>query len=218
MLHGTAWPNGPRDMLDYLNCLASSGAGRSALGRAVQSLTYIERAGGVPPERQLSSRPIVKAAVEELVVVASTGGTRPIRKSPQVPVYFLAAFELEVWDASSPLYCKADVPVCTRYITFVCRRHMPFKNLCKVLALGAPSISPQLRPLCGVSFHMATWHRVVSPLWAQLSSPLQVALAREGLDTPSYCCSLFSGTGAEVSTLGLELGGKDSDGPILVRI
>ena len=52
MLSGTAWPRGPHDMLDYLNCLASSGAGGSALGRAVQALTFLERAGGVPQERE----------------------------------------------------------------------------------------------------------------------------------------------------------------------
>ena len=106
VLTGTAWPKGPHDVLDYLNCLASSGVGRSALGRAAQALTFLERAGGVQQERQLSQSPLVKAAVEELVVVASTGGTKPVRKSPQAAVFLMPSCDSMALDTACPLYWR----------------------------------------------------------------------------------------------------------------
>ena len=42
------WPRGVHDVVDYLMALAASGAGRSALERAIHAQSFTEKAGGVP--------------------------------------------------------------------------------------------------------------------------------------------------------------------------
>ena len=72
-------------MVSYMACVSSAESGRSALGRAVQALSFMERAGGVPIE-QFSLDPASKASFQELSVVTAAGATRPTKKAPRVPL------------------------------------------------------------------------------------------------------------------------------------
>ena len=100
------WPRGVHDVVDYLATLAASGVGRSAIGRAVQALNFMEKAGGLPEPRWLSQHPLVKATHNELLVTMASGATRATRKAPQMPCLLMLKFEGFVVDDSLQLYWR----------------------------------------------------------------------------------------------------------------
>ena len=100
------WPRGVHDVVDYLATLAASGVGRSAIGRAVQALNFMEKAGGLPEPRWLSQHPLVKATHNELLVTMASGATRATRKAPQMPCLLMMKFEGFVVDDSLQLYWR----------------------------------------------------------------------------------------------------------------
>ena len=54
VLSGMPWPASHTQFMDCLQCVAYSGAGRSALGRAVHALVFTERVGHLPSELRIS--------------------------------------------------------------------------------------------------------------------------------------------------------------------
>ena len=103
---GHTWPTSAREMVCYLKCVGATVNGRSALGRAIQALSFMERAGGVPLPQQISKDPAIKAAYQELSLVCAGGVTRPTKKAPQIPLYFMACFEDMVICEAQPLYWR----------------------------------------------------------------------------------------------------------------
>ena len=100
------WPRGVHDVVDYLSTLASSGVGRSAIGRAIQALNFMEKAGGVLESSWLSQHALVKATHSELLVSMASGATRVTRKAPQMPCLALMKFEAFVVDEDMLLYWR----------------------------------------------------------------------------------------------------------------
>ena len=49
------------------------------------------RVGGIPPQQQLSSHPLLKTALDELSLASSADISKPKRKAPQVPLFFIKA-------------------------------------------------------------------------------------------------------------------------------
>ena len=103
---GVPWPASVTHFLDYLQCVASSGAGTPALGRAVHDLAFMERAGNVPAEVRISENALVKAAVDEYGFQAASLGSRPTRQAPQVPLAVIAEFERVVVSRVHPTYVR----------------------------------------------------------------------------------------------------------------
>ena len=103
---GRTWPQSPADMLDYIATLVDAGAPKSAMDRALHALRFIEVAGGVLPDAQLSRDPLLDSAVRELQLATSASGTNPTKKAPQVPLSFVIIFEALVIDASKPRFLR----------------------------------------------------------------------------------------------------------------
>ena len=89
---GKPWPSSVGSFWEYLSCLVADGKGRSAVSRALYAFAFMERVGGIPPQMQMSTNPILKTALDELSLLSAGGESKPKRKAPQVPLAFIEAF------------------------------------------------------------------------------------------------------------------------------
>ena len=106
LLTGSPWPASLGHVLECLHCIATSGAERSAIGRAVYALGFLEKAGNVHIDNRMCTNPLVKAALEEYTLQSASADSRPSRHAPQVPIAFIIEFERVVIDVTHPVYIR----------------------------------------------------------------------------------------------------------------
>ena len=91
--YGRPWPEGVREVLDYLEVRASEPCARTVPSSFLASLAFIEKSGGVPASRQLAAEPCVRSCVDELNM-SLAGNCAPGKKvAPRYPLALVVALE-----------------------------------------------------------------------------------------------------------------------------
>ena len=141
-VYGLKFPTSIVQMVDYVMDIRKGGASRSFPGEVSAALSFMEKAGNVPPEERISTSPLWTAAIQKIQKELQLEFPAEVRKAPFYTRAMILSIELYVMNRSNKWYRRLFA--LTRLLKlWMCLRHDDMQGL-SGLVLGARGLSGKL--------------------------------------------------------------------------